>query len=205
MATVATSLRNYQSRRDFSATPEPRGKKTKQKKKSPIFVIQKHAARQLHYDLRLEIGGILVSWALPKGPSLNPQVRRLAVRTENHPIDYARFEGVIPEGHYGAGTVMVWDSGTYKNISERNGRAVSARTALKHGEIKFTLKGKKLAGDFVLIRTNYGDKKGEQWLLIKMKDKHADARRNPVNTQQKSALTNRTMTQIKRDDAHKEE
>jgi len=204
MAPATKSLRSYQSRRDFRATPEPKGRRVTCKKKLPVFVIQKHAARQLHYDLRLEIDGVLVSWALPKGPSLNPRQRRLAVRTENHPLEYAKFEGIIPEGQYGAGTVMVWDIGTYKNISERNGRTITARTALKNGEIKFTLKGKKLEGNFVLIRTDYGDKKGEQWLLIKMKDEQASARRNPVNTQKKSALTNRTMTQIKRDTTRKE-
>jgi len=204
MATASEALRGYRSRRDFCVTPEPKGEKVAQRKKNPIFVIQKHAARQLHYDLRLEIDGVLVSWAVPKGPSLNPRHRRLAVRTENHPIEYAKFEGIIPEGEYGAGTVMVWDKGTYKNMSKHNGRVVSTATALKHGEIKFFLKGKKLEGEFVLIRTDYGKKKGEEWLLMKMKDEYASARRNPVSTQQKSALTDRTMTQIKREACKKE-
>jgi len=201
MAATNSSLRPYRSRRNFAKTSEPRGTKNKTitRKKAPLFVIQKHAARQLHYDLRLEIDGTLVSWAIPKGPSLNPRMRRLAVRTENHPLDYAKFEGTIPEGEYGAGTVMVWDIGTYKNASEHNGRAISEQNALKNGEIKFILKGKKLVGKFVLIRTDYGKKTGEEWLLIKMKDDYASARRDPVKSQQKSVLTDRTMTQIKRD------
>jgi len=203
MTTTSEALHNYRTRRDFCVTPEPKGETVSQQKKNPIFVIQKHAARQLHYDLRLEIDGVLASWAIPKGPSLNPRCRRLAVRTENHPMEYAKFEGIIPEGEYGAGTVMIWDKGTYKNMSERKGRAISATTALKHGEIKFFLKGKKLEGEFVLLRTKYA-KKGEEWLLVKMKDEYSSARRNPVNTQQKSALTDRTMTQIKREACKKE-
>ena len=161
------------------------------------FVIQKHASRSLHYDVRLEINGVLVSWAVPKGPSMNPRVKRLAVMTEDHPMSYARFEGVIPKGEYGAGAVMVWDIGTYKNLTEEKGKSLSPAAGLKAGKLEFLLRGKKLYGGFALVRI--GGVQSNKWLLIKTRDDYADARRNPVNTQNKSVLTDRTMTQIKRD------
>jgi len=186
-------LKTYRAKRDFEKTPEPSGKKGR-KGKGNIYVMQKHAASHLHYDLRLQIGGVLVSWAVPKGPSTDPRIKRLAIQTEDHPLDYANFEGVIPEG-YGAGTVMVWDIGTYENIKD-----ISMQTALKEGRIEINLHGKKLQGAYALIQTTY-DKAGgkKQWLFFKMKDDYADARRNPVSTQNKSALTGRTMAQIKKD------
>ena len=158
----------------------------------PIFVIQKHAARSMHYDFRLSIGGVLVSWAVPKGPSMSTQVKRLAIRTDDHPIAYARFEGVIPKGEYGAGTVMVWDKGTYRNIKKKGGKKVSMEQCLGNGQIEVWLEGDVLRGGYVLLRMG----KEKQWLLIKMKDEHASARRNPVNTHNKSVLTGRTMRQI---------
>jgi len=190
------SLEAYRRKRDFGKTPEPSGKK-KSKDKAPIFVIQKHDARQLHYDFRIEVDGVLKSWAVPKGPSLNPAEKRLAVPTEDHPMEYADFEGVIPEGEYGAGTVMVWDNGTYENIKEKDGNKVAMDRCIEQGHIAIRLDGKKLKGGYGLVRTGKGDK--ARWLLIKMRDAHADARRNPVSSQPKSALTGRTLKQIERD------
>src|SRR5882724_8029336 len=162
-------LDEYRKKRDFSETPEPAPRKTVSKaRKAPIFVVQKHAARALHYDFRLEIDGVLVSWAVPKGPSMTPSDRRLAVRTEDHPIDYANFEGVIPEGHYGAGTVMIWDKGTWQVDGD-----VPAAAQLSAGELKFTLDGQKLHGGFVLIRSD-----AKKWLLIKRRDEYATSSRS---------------------------
>jgi DNA ligase D-like protein (predicted 3'-phosphoesterase) len=191
------SLTTYQEKRNFSKTPEPKGVAKKSKKNSdlPMFVIQKHEASRLHYDLRLEIGDVLVSWAIPKGPSTNPEDKRLAIQTEDHPMDYGDFEGVIPEGNYGAGPVMVWDTGTYQNIKEVDGKLVPMERCLKDGRIEIFLYGQKLQGGYALIRMK-SDAKKNQWLFIKMKDEHADKRRNPVSTQNKSALTGRTMKQI---------
>lgn len=196
MATKKDSLKTYKEKRDFKKTNEPKGTIRKGKTKLPIFVIQRHEARALHYDLRLEIGGTLVSWAVPKGPSLNPAVKRLAIQTEDHPIEYAKFEGVIPEGQYGAGPVMIWDRGTFKNIKEKDGTLVPLKKCLKEGRIEIFLKGEKLHGAYALIRTKGDDSK--QWLLIKMRDEFASAKKNPVNTQTKSVKTGRTMFQIKR-------
>jgi len=187
-------LSQYKKRRDLKKSPEPKGKEVRTTSKN-IFVIQKHAATRLHYDFRIEIDGVLVSWAIPKGPSTDPRQKRLAIRTDDHPIAYAKFEGVIPEGHYGAGTVMVWDKGIYKNKKTKDGKLIPMEQCLKNGQIEIWLKGKKLNGGYALIRMS----SKKQWLLIKMKDKYADARKNPVSTQTKSALTNRTMNQIKRE------
>lgn len=195
-------LSTYSSKRNFAKTPEPTGKTVMQKlkkSKNPIFVIQKHDASHVHYDVRLQIGDVLVSWAVPKGPSLNPKIKRLAVQTEDHPLDYAYFEGVIPEG-YGAGTVMVWDIGTYSNI-----KTDSMEQCLREGKIEIDLKGKKLSGSYALIRTHYGDGDKKNWLLFKLDDEYADARKNPVSTQDYSALTNRTLKEIKKDEQNKNE
>lgn len=194
-------LGRYRKRRDFAISPEPRGKKQQKKSSRRRFVIQKHAARQLHYDFRIEIDGVLKSWALPKGPSTNPRDKRLAVPTDDHPIAYAKFEGVIPKGHYGAGAVMVWDKGMYRNTKKRNGKLVSMKQCLKDGTIEIFLKGEKLQGGYALILTG---KPGDQrWLLIKMRDDFADARRNPVSSQPKSVLTGRTIKQIEREEKKK--
>ena len=193
MATTST-LKKYSAKRDLKKSKEPAGKKKKPTKR-PIFVVQEHRSRALHYDFRIEIDGVLKSWAVPKGPSLNPRVKRLAVPTEDHPYDYAKFEGVIPKGHYGAGPVMVWDKGTFKNIKEKDGKIVPLKKCYKDGSIEIFLRGKKLKGAFALIKT----KMGNNWLLIKMKDEYASARKNPVKSETKSAKTGRTMTQIKRD------
>src|ERR1700727_2256526 len=142
-------------------------------KNGPRFVIQRDAPRSDHYDFRLEIKGVLVSWAIPKGPSTNPKDRRMARRTEDHPLDYATFEGVIPEGEYGAGAVIVWDCGTYANATERD-----MAEGLDRGHLSFRLQGEKLHGGFTLTRIR--DDKDETWLLMKRKDEDADARRKPV-------------------------
>jgi DNA ligase D-like protein (predicted 3'-phosphoesterase) len=189
------STKSYAERRDFSRTPEPRGGKRK-RGKQPIFVIQKHAARALHYDFRLEVGGVLKSWAVPKGPSTDPRDKRLASPTEDHPLDYAAFEGVIPEG-YGAGTVIVWDTGTYDNITLKDGRIVPAAEALEHGHLVVRLHGKKLEGGYVLQRMG----KDGDWLLIKTDDAGADARRKPTSTEPESVLSDRTIEQIAKEQA----
>ena len=157
-------LAEYQRKRRFDVTPEPAGKPAKRtaaRGTRPLeFVVQKHRARHLHYDFRLEHEGVMLSWAVPKGPSPDPSVKRLAMQTEPHPVDYNRFEGVIPEGEYGGGTVMIWDRGTW--IPETD----DVSRALAKGDLKFTLHGHKLAGSWVLVRT-----RGErQWLLIKHRD-----------------------------------
>lgn len=189
---MARSLSAYRSKRDFKKTKEPAGKK-QVKSKRPIFVIQQHAARAMHYDFRIEVNGVLVSWAVPKGPSLNPKVKRLAVMTEDHPIEYAKFEGIIPKGEYGAGPVIVWDRGTYTNIRKKDGKLVSMSSCIKNGEIEIFLRGKKIKGGFSLIRMKQFDGEKSQWLLIKKKDEYADARRNPVSSQSESVKTGKTI------------
>ncbi len=187
------SLNSYKNKRDFANTPEPAGDARPTVDK-PIFVIQKHDASTLHYDFRLEVDGVLKSWAVPKGPSTNPRLRRLAVPTEDHPMEYADFEGVIPEGEYGGGTVLVWDRGTYRNLRQEDEKPVSMSEALAQGRVAVWLEGKKLRGGYALIRTGKSD--DARWLLIKMKDEEADARRNPVSTQPESVLTGRTIEEI---------
>jgi len=166
---------------------------TQKTTKKPIFVIHKHAASHLHYDVRLEIDGVLKSWAVPKGPSTNPAQKHLAVLVEDHPLDYASFEGVISPPSYGAGTVMVWDTGTYRNIKAKNGLVVPMDQCLKNGRIEVWLEGKKLTGGYALIRTKL--QKGEGWLLLKMNDAHADRRRN-ILKEDTSAATGRSMEEI---------
>ena len=152
-------LAEYNRKRRFDVTPEPAGKVRRGAANAREFVIQKHRASRLHYDFRLEHDGVMLSWAVPKGPSLDPTIKRLAMETEDHPIEYNRFEGVIPEGEYGAGTVMIWDQGSWKPEAEDVDRA------LAKGDLKFTLRGKKLTGSWVLVRT-----RPRQWLLIKHRD-----------------------------------
>ena len=193
-------LKKYREKRNFSKTREPEGGG---KKGSRTFVIQKHDASRLHYDFRLEVDGVMKSWAVPKGPSTNPSDKRLAVETEDHPVAYADFEGVIPEGEYGAGVVMVWDTGTYTNLKKRKeGGPMAMDKAYEAGTIEVALDGEKLKGGYALRRfRKEGDK--HQWLLIKMKDDHADARRNPTSTETKSVKTGRTLTQIEKDEKEK--
>src|SRR3954470_7794468 len=181
------ALDEYRRKRRFAVTPEPRGdaQKTRRAKKLG-FVIQKHRATALHYDFRLEWNGTLLSWAIPKGPSLNPAVKRLAMQVEDHPIDYASFEGVIPEGNYGGGTVMVWDRGTWEPES-------GPAEDLERGELKFTLYGKKLRGSWVLVRTKgFGQK--PSWLLIKHRDCYASE--EDVTAKRHSVASRRLMARI---------
>jgi len=181
---------------DLRHLPDPLDR-TGESSSKPIFVIQKHKARSLHYDFRLEVDGVLKSWAVPKGPSTDPRQKRLAVPTDDHPLDYAYFEGVIPEGEYGAGTVLVWDAGIYENLKEKDGHEVPMEESIESGHVIARLEGEKLKGGYALIRTGKGDDK--RWLLIKMKDEEADARRNPLETQPQSVLTGRTIEEIEKE------
>ncbi|MDD4252330.1 MAG: DNA polymerase ligase N-terminal domain-containing protein, partial [Methanoculleus horonobensis] len=148
----------------------------------------------LHYDFRLEADGVLKSWAVPKGPSMSPKEKRLAVPTEDHPLDYAGFEGVIPEGSYGAGTVLVWDRGTYQNLTEKGGKRIEVAEAIRRGHVSFRLEGEKLRGGYALTRFRTG--KGEAWLLVKMDDAEADPGRNPVVTEPRSVVSGRSLNEI---------
>lgn len=187
-------LKRYRSKRKFDRTSEPFGTSGK-KNHEPVFVIQKHDASNLHYDFRIEVDGILKSWAIPKGPSTDPRQKRLALPTEDHPLEYANFEGVIPEEEYGGGKVIVWDAGTFRNLKEDETEgAKSVSESIKDGHITIWLDGKKLKGGYALIRTNQG--KSERWLFIKMDDKEADARRNPVSTEPKSVISGKTIEEI---------
>jgi bifunctional non-homologous end joining protein LigD len=182
-------LAEYKKRRRFNKTPEP-GPDKKSSELGNIFVVQKHRATQLHYDFRLEADGVLLSWAVPKGPSMDPNVKRLAMHVEDHPVDYADFEGVIPEGEYGGGTVMVWDNGIYGPEN-----TTSVTHAVAKGELKFALLGQKLKGSFVLVRT-----RDRQWLLIKHKDKYAKEGEEIAEVQPYSVLTRRTLAEIAEDE-----
>jgi DNA ligase D-like protein (predicted 3'-phosphoesterase) len=181
-------LTEYRRRRNFRRTPEP-GARRVRRRREPRFVIQKHAASSLHYDFRLEAGGVLKSWAVPKGPSTDPREKRLAMPTEDHPLAYADFEGVIPEGEYGAGSVIVWDAGSYRILGEE-----PVEKALQGGHAAVWLEGEKLRGGFALTRIGGG--KRERWLLVKMDDEGADRRRNPVSTRPESVLSGKTVEQV---------
>ena len=196
------SLDEYKRKRRFEATPEPPPKVEKQSRHR--FVVQRHAATRLHYDFRLEMEGVLKSWAVPKGPSLDPADKRLAMQVEDHPVSYFDFEGTIPEGNYGAGTVMVWDVGTWEPLSPVpvNGEYVpgtekEAAAMLANGDLKFRLKGKRLKGDFALvhIKARRPGSKGNEWLLIKKKDSDVVAGFN-IDKFDASVLTDRTMAEI---------
>jgi len=174
MAQIQKPLSDYRRKRDFEVTPEPAGDAEPEasSENGLLYVIQKHQASHLHYDFRLEWRKVLLSWAIPKGPSLDPSVKRLAARVEGHPLAYGNFEGVIPEGEYGGGTVMLWDRGTW--VPEVH----DVDAALREGDLKFSLFGKKLRGSWVLVRTKlgYGGSAKPQWLLIKHRDKFASTR-----------------------------
>ncbi len=198
-----SNLGEYEKKRDFRKTPEPKAEGGGGR--DDRFVIHKHAASRLHYDFRLEHDGVLKSWAIPKGPSTDPADKRLAVMTEDHPLGYADFEGVIPEGEYGAGTVIVWDSGTYENRTRRDddesGDDESAGDGLKpvdealaDGHLVVYLHGEKLRGGYALQHTGWHSE--NDWLLIKVDDEEADARRNPVSTQPASVKTGRTIEEV---------
>ena len=188
-------LKEYEKKRDFKKSPEPKGEGTKGSGNKPIFVIQKHDARNLHYDFRLEVDGALASWAVPKGPSTDPKEKRLAIHVEDHPLEYKDFEGVIPKGMYGGGTVLVWDTGTYRNMMAEKDDPLSMEESIEKGHVEVWLEGEKLQGGFALVKMKG---RGEnQWLLVKMADAEADARRNPVSTEPNSVLTGASLDDIR--------
>ena len=190
------ALEKYRAKRDFKISPEPRGAARAANATEPRlqFVVQKHRATQLHYDFRLEFNGVLLSWAVPKGPSPDPAVKRLAMQVEDHPLEYGGFEGVIPEGEYGGGTVMVWDKGYWAP------EVPDVQKALEKGDLKFTLFGKKLRGSWVLVRTRGwgGSTDGKSWLLIKHRDEYASTV-DIVTEQPRSVVTRRLLAGIARD------
>jgi DNA ligase D-like protein (predicted 3'-phosphoesterase) len=186
---MSDRLQRYRDKRT-GKSGEPAGSRGAGPKGAPRFVIQKHAARALHYDFRLEVDGTLRSWAVPKGPSTDPREKRLAVEVEDHPLDYVDFEGSIGKGNYGAGTVIVWDRGTYESLDDSKSMAEQ----IESGHVKFRLEGEKLTGGWTLQRTHGGSK--PQWLLIKRRDEDADARRNPESTQPESVKTGRTLEEV---------
>ncbi len=186
-------LKTYRAKRDFTRTPEPSGDGEKKRRRKPLsYVVQEHAARRLHYDFRLELDGVLLSWAVPKGPSLDPAKKRLAVRTEDHPLEYGGFEGVIPPGEYGAGPVLLWDRGTWEPENDPH-------EGLRKGHLSFTLSGEKLRGRFHLVRTRgypYGER--ESWLLIKGNDEAASLTAGEVVDElPRSVLSGRTIEEVR--------
>lgn len=184
-------LASYQDKRDFSRTAEPSGGEVPSHS-GHRFAIQHHDASTDHYDLRLEHQGVLLSWAVPKGPSTDPREKRLAVRTEDHPVDYLDFEGTIPEDEYGGGAVIVWDAGRWENTTEDDGESVSVDEGLERGHLTFRIDGHKLSGGYVLQRFRPDE---DQWLLIKADDDDADARRNPTSTEPESVISGRTVSE----------
>ena len=186
-------LKKYRQMRDFGDTPEPSGR-TKKLAKGPIFVIQKHQASHLHYDFRLEMEGVLKSWAVPKGPSYDPTVRRLAMMTEDHPYDYASFEGVIPQGNYGAGNVIIWDQGVWEFIEPGDDPVA----ALKSGKLTFRMYGKKMFGEWALvkIRGKSSSDKGNEWLLLKHRDEFANGEIDVTKVAPRSVVSNRTIDEV---------
>ncbi len=189
-------LRDYTTKRKLEKTPEPKPGLHRQGNRL-AFVVQKHAARAVHYDLRLELGGVLKSWAIPKGPSLDPSHKRLAVMVEDHPFDYKEFEGVIPEGNYGAGSVIIWDRGFYHHLSDTNGKRSDTllREGLKKGHITFILHGEKLRGEFSLVKIRRDEK---SWLLLKKKDRFATTQ--DILKENRSVVSNKTLENIARSD-----
>ena len=184
-------MEKYRKKRDFKVSPEPNGvARLKAPTKSLIFVVQKHQASHLHYDFRLEWNDVLLSWAIPKAPSLDPSIKRLAMAVEDHPVEYAKFEGIIPEGQYGGSTVMVWDQGTWEP-------EVDVDSALRNGDLKFSLHGKKLRGSWVLVRTKTGPGGTGQasWLLIKHRDRYASTL-DVVTGKPRSVVSKRLMAGI---------
>src|SRR5262245_7524894 len=192
-------LKLYHRKRKFDQTPEPRGKIEKSRKGPLRFVVQLHRATRLHFDLRLEFGGVFKSWAVPKGPSLNPLDQRLAVFVEDHPIEYGSFEGIIPKGNYGAGTVMVWDRGTYveRGSEGRADSEAAMKKAFEKGHITFVVDGEKLKGEFALIKLKK-DSSEKAWLLVKKRDEHSTYKRSE-NPHELSVKTGRSIDEIARE------
>ena len=184
-------LKKYREMRDFAQTPEPAGGKPK-KSKLPMFVIQKHHASHLHYDFRLEMEGVLKSWAVPKGPSYDPGTKRLAMMTEDHPYDYGSFEGVIPEGNYGAGNVIIWDTGTWEFIEPGDDPV----KALKQGKLTFRMFGKKMFGEWALVKIHGRSPKGNEWLLLKHRDPYANPNVDVTEVAPRSVVSNLDVDEI---------
>ena len=190
-------LGEYRHKRDFAATPEPSGEDGSPAADQPRFVVQIHDASSMHFDFRLEVDGVLKSWAVPKGPSDNPHDKRLAVPTEDHPLAYRDFEGVVGEGQYGAGTVIVWDEGTYQNLTaDRHGEAVAPAVAVGRGHISFRLKGSKLCGGYALTRIRDHSSYDEAWLLVKEVGSRSTAHGTPNPRRAHSARSGRTLKQV---------
>jgi bifunctional non-homologous end joining protein LigD len=184
-------LKKYRQMRDFGETPEPAGGKPR-KSKLPMFVIQKHHATQLHYDFRLEMEGVLKSWAVPRGPSYDPTVKRLAMMTEDHPYDYGSFEGVIPAGNYGAGNVIIWDTGTWEFIEPGDDPV----KALQQGKLTLRLYGKKMFGEWALVKIKGRSPKGNEWLLLKHRDQYANSNVDVTEVAPRSVISNLDVDEI---------
>jgi DNA ligase D-like protein (predicted 3'-phosphoesterase) len=197
------SLRQYRKKRDSRRSGEPSGQRAGRRRgKRPRFVVQQHDATGMHYDFRLEHDGVLKSWAVPKGPSADPGDKRLAMPTEDHPLSYAGFEGVIPEGEYGAGPVIVWDSGTYQNETENSsGEGIDAGEAIRHGHLKFRLNGEKLRGSYSLTRMKGGGR--ERWLLVKVSDEFAAGHAKAPEAGPESVKSGKTIKQMAGDGARR--
>lgn len=193
----AQPLSAYRAKRDFAATSEPQGLEPPPPSDVPRFVVQMHDASHLHYDLRLEIDGVLASWAVPKGPSMDPADKRLAMPTEDHPMDYLYFEGVIPAGQYGAGPVLVWDTGVYVNLRADKSKPVSMAQSRQEGKIEVFLQGLKLVGAFALIRSGRDKSGRDRWLLIKMADDNAMPGSDIVTEKPASVVTGRDIDQVR--------
>lgn len=205
---VRQRLSEYRRKRDFESTAEPAGdtsapaeaaragRQRRPRRRKLKFVVQKHRASHLHFDFRLELDGVLKSWAVPKGPSMDPAVRRLAMEVEDHPLEYGRFEGTIPEGEYGGGTVMLWDRGTYRPETPERGRdpQEQLREGYERGDLKFVLDGERLKGGFVLVRMKRPGR--PQWLLIKHRDEFAEPATEIAGPDDTSVRTGRTMDEI---------
>src|SRR5688572_2467188 len=205
---VKGKLSEYSSKRSFAATPEPPAKVVAAGSGPLLFVVQQHSATRLHYDFRLECDGVLKSWAVPKGPSLKREDKRLAVRTEDHPYEYASFEGVIPPGQYGAGEVMVWDCGVYSPdeggktwFHDRAQAEREVREGMEKGKLSILLRGEKLKGSFALVRTTRSGKEGKEWLLIKHKDRYVSEA--DVVAQDRSVLSGVSVEDLKVVPAHR--
>ncbi|MGV4928343.1 3'-phosphoesterase (plasmid) [Streptomyces sp. BHT-5-2] len=192
------ALTDYRRKRDFTKTGEPKGDRSETARHGPCFVVQIHDASTLHFDFRLEADGVLKSWSVPKGPSDDPHDKRLAVPTEDHPLDYRDFEGVIAEGEYGAGTVIIWDEGTYRNITtDRHGKEVGLADALEKGHVSFRLDGSKLHGGYALTRIRKSQDEGrEAWLLVKHDDQRASPHGTPDPHRARSVRSGHTLKQL---------
>jgi DNA ligase D-like protein (predicted 3'-phosphoesterase) len=193
------ALTAYRRKRDFGKTPEPAGGRPRDAGET-IFVVQKHAASRLHYDFRLEVDGVLKSWAVPKGPSTDPRAKRLAMRVEDHPLEYADFEGVIPQGEYGGGTVLVWDIGRYQNITQQTDEITPAAEAIERGHLRVRLAGTKLKGAYALTRVAKDARGRERWILVKMRDSEAEEGREVARDRPESALTGRSIEEVAREE-----